>query len=126
MKLACVWVLGLGLVGTAFGSAVGGWRKDVPEKDRVRVNPVAADAGAAAAGGEIFRERCASCHGGDANGRGARPSLRTERVRGATDGELQWLLRNGSLRKGMPSWSGLPEVQRWELVRYLRELPEER
>ena len=123
MRLAYIWALGLGMAGAAFGSSVGGWLKDVPEKDRVRVNPLASDTGAAAAGGEIFRERCASCHGADANGRGARPSLRTERVRGATDGELQWLIRNGSLRKGMPAWSGLPEVQRWEVVRYLKGLP---
>lgn len=123
MKLAYAWVLGLGMVGAAFGSSVSDWLKGVPEKDRVRVNPLAEDAGAAEAGREIFRERCASCHGADARGRGARPSLRTARVHEATDGELQWLLRNGSLRRGMPAWGGLPEVQRWQLVRYLKELP---
>ena len=41
-------------------------------------------------------------------GRGRRPSLRTPEVRSATDGELFWLLRNGSLAHGMPSWSRLP------------------
>jgi len=36
-----------------------------------------------------------------------------------------WLLENGVLRYGMPSWSGLPEEQRWEVIRYLRTLPVE-
>jgi hypothetical protein len=43
-------------------------------------------------------------------------------VQKATDGELRWLLRNGSLKRGMPSCDGLPEVQRWQLVRYLHSL----
>lgn len=123
MKLVYLWGLGLGMVGAAFASSVSDWPKDVPEKDRVRSNPLAIEPDAVAAGGEIFQERCASCHGANASGKGSRPSLRTEKVRKATDGELQWLLRNGSLRKGMPAWSGLPEVQRWQLVRYVKELP---
>ncbi len=55
-------------------------------------------------------------------GRGRRPSLRTDRVQGATDGELLWLLENGELRYGMPSWSGLPEEQRWQVERYVKSL----
>jgi len=34
---------------------------------------------------------------------------------------LEWLLTNGSLRNGMPSWSRLPEQQRWRLS--LSEVP---
>jgi mono/diheme cytochrome c family protein len=100
----------------------GRWLQQVPAKERERVNPLGSDETAAAAGALIFEQRCASCHGSDAGGRGKRPSLRTERVHTATDGELQWLLRNGSLGRGMPSWSGLPETQRWQLVRYLHTL----
>jgi hypothetical protein len=44
-------------------------------------------------------------------------------VENATDGELAWLLRNGSLRKGMPTWSSLPEPERWQLIAFLRSLP---
>ena len=40
----------------------------------------------------------------------------------AKPGELQWLLTNGNLGKGMPSWSRLPEQQRWQLVAYLKTL----
>jgi mono/diheme cytochrome c family protein len=102
--------------------ADGSWLRKVPAADRVRVNPLANDPDAAAAGEKLYRRNCASCHGGDARGRGSRPSLHSDRVREATDGELKWLLTNGNLAHGMPSWSRLPEAQRWQIVRYLRTL----
>jgi len=33
---------------------------------------------------------------------------------------LFWFLRNGNLRQGMPSWSGLPDQQRWQIVSFLK------
>ena len=109
----------------ATGETQGDWLKRVPQKDRVRQNPLAQSDSATAAGAQIFATHCASCHGTNAEGSGKHPSLRSTRVHDATDGELQWLLRNGSLGKGMPSWSGLPEVQRWQVIRYLRSLSTE-
>ncbi len=100
----------------------GAWLKNVPEKDRARGNPLAGDAEAPVAGAKLFRHHCAACHGEDANGKGKKPSLHSEHVRGATEGELEWLLTNGSLKNGMPSWSRLPEAQRWQLVSYLKTL----
>jgi len=100
----------------------GAWLRKVPAADRARQNPLPHDESTPKAGQLLYMQHCASCHGNDAGGRGKRPSLRTGRVREATDGELQWLLKNGSLRNGMPSWSSLPEVQRWQLVRYLHSL----
>ncbi|MDX6459855.1 MAG: hypothetical protein QOE55_3552 [Acidobacteriaceae bacterium] len=88
----------------------GDWLGKVPEKDRVRVNPLASDDTAVAGGAQVFAQHCASCHGNLAEGVGRRPALRTARVRDASDGKLQWLLRNGSLARGMPAWSNLPEV----------------
>lgn len=109
---------------TALFGAVGdgAWLKSVPEKDRGRANPLAADREAPAAGAKLFRQHCASCHGEDANGKGKKPGLHSEHVRGATAGELEWLLTNGSLKNGMPSWSRLPEAQRWQIVTYLKTL----
>lgn len=98
------------------------WLEEVSEKDRVRKNPLAESLDAVAAGEILFRRNCTSCHGEDAGGVGKRPSLRTERVRRATDGELHWLLTNGKLGAGMPSWSRLPDAQRWQLIRYLHSL----
>ena len=100
----------------------GAWRKNVPEKDRARANPLAGDPEAVPAGAKLFRQHCAACHGEDGTGKGKKPSLHSEHVRDASEGELQWLLTNGSLKNGMPSWSRLPEPQRWQLVRYLKSL----
>jgi mono/diheme cytochrome c family protein len=107
--------------GTIF-SAVGDghWRANVPESARVRQNPMAGDPDAVAAGAKLFQQNCATCHGRQAEGRSKRPNLHSDRIRGATPGELEWLLRNGSLKNGMPSWSRLPEQQRWQLVTFLQ------
>lgn len=106
-------------------AADGAWLRKVPEADRKRVNPFLGQPDAAAAGKLLFAENCAKCHGDDALGRRNRPSLRSERVRSATDGELAWILRNGDLYKGMPSWTSLPEQERWQIVVYLRTLSPE-
>jgi cytochrome c oxidase cbb3-type subunit 2 len=94
----------------------------VPDKARNRLNPFAGEATAVAAGAKLFRQNCASCHGDDATGLSNRPSLHSERVRAASPGELEWLLKNGSMRNGMPSWSRLPEQQRWQIVAFLKSL----
>ncbi|HVZ84688.1 MAG TPA: c-type cytochrome [Terracidiphilus sp.] len=103
----------------------GGWMRKVPDADRKRVNPYAGSAQAAEAGKHLFDENCAKCHGADALGRHGRPSLRSERISHATDGELAWILKNGSAWKGMPSWSSLPEPERWQIIAYLRSLQAE-
>jgi mono/diheme cytochrome c family protein len=100
------------------------WMTRVPEKARNQANPFAGASTAPDAGGKLFRQNCASCHGDDALGRDGHPSLRSERMRAATPGELQWLLTNGSMKNGMPSWSRLPEPQRWQIVSYVKSLQE--
>ena len=106
-----------------FASAGDGlWMTKVPEKERARQNPFDSDAAAVAAGAKLFRQNCSSCHGGEAMGTDKRPNLHSERVRTATPGELEWLLKNGSMKNGMPSWSRLPEQQRWQIVSYLKSL----
>jgi len=114
--------------GIAFAAAGdGAWLHKVPAKDRNRSNPLATDPDAPVAGARIFAEHCASCHGAEAqgkeDGKHFRPNLHTDHVKNATPGELFWLLTNGSQRNGMPSWSRLPEPQRWQLVTYLKSLP---
>jgi mono/diheme cytochrome c family protein len=102
--------------------ADGSWLKKVPETDRARVNPVAGQEEAIAGGKRVFEDHCAKCHGPDALGRGKRPSLRSERVQHATDGEIFWLLKNGNLGKGMPTWAALPEPMRWQIIAYVKSL----
>lgn len=105
----------------------GEWLHKVPAKDRARLNPFASDPDAATAGAKIFAEHCSACHGQDAagktQGKHIRPNLHAERVKQATPGELFWLLTNGSQKNGMPSWSRLPDAQRWQLITYLKSLP---
>ena len=49
---------------------------------------------------------------------------RPEETQQATDGEIFWLLRNGALRQGMPSWSSLPEPLRWQIIAFVKSLGE--
>ncbi|HTQ58664.1 MAG TPA: c-type cytochrome [Candidatus Solibacter sp.] len=119
-----LFVLAFALFSMALASAAadGSWLKHVPEADRARKNPYAGQADAIAAGALVFEDHCAKCHGADAEGRGKKPSLRSSRVQGATDGEIFWLLKNGNLAKGMPTWSKLPEQTRWQVIAYLKSL----
>jgi mono/diheme cytochrome c family protein len=115
------------LVSLAFAAAGdGAWLSQVPAKDRARPNPLANDPTAVQAGAKLFAENCAPCHGteaeGKVQGKHYRPNLHSNRVKQATPGELFWLLTNGSLKNGMPSWSRLPDAQRWQLVTYLKAL----
>ena len=48
------------------------------------------------------------------------PALNRTEVRQAPPGAIVWVLRNGSLRHGMPSFAHLPEGQRWEIVAFLQ------
>jgi mono/diheme cytochrome c family protein len=100
----------------------GTWMSRVPEKERAATNPMATDPDAPLAGAKLFQQHCASCHGHDAEGKSKHPGLHSDVVRDAQPGELQWLLTNGSLRRGMPSWSRLPGEQRWQIVTYLKTL----
>lgn len=117
------WIAAMLLMGVAVLFArERSWMSKVPAAERNQVNPYAGDTHAAAAGKILFAEHCAQCHGADAQGRRG-PSLRSARIEHATDGELAWILKNGSVRKGMPSWNRLPEPERWQIIAYLRSLP---
>jgi len=85
-------------------------------------NPYQGQRDAILAGEKLYRQHCAECHGDDARGRGHSANLRSPSVQNAAPGELVWLLTNGNLRKGMPSWSGLPAQRRWQIVTYLKSL----
>jgi len=93
-----------------------------PAKYRAKANPMVKDKNAVAAGGVLFEEHCAECHGEAALGTKKAPSLRAPEVQTAPPGTLFWILTNGIVRKGMPVWSKLPEPQRWQLVTYLQSL----
>ena len=78
----------------------------------------------------MYAQQCASCHGAQGKGDGQsgltlkpRPSYLTDPLSlSQSDGDLFWKLSTG--RTGMPAYKGMPEPQRWAIVRYLRTLAE--
>jgi cytochrome c oxidase cbb3-type subunit 2 len=93
-----------------------------PAKTREWKNPYEDQPDAVLAGKKLFMRHCAECHGAHARGIGRALNLHLPYVQRATPGELEWFLRNGNVWAGMPSWSGLPEQRRWQIVNYLKSL----
>ena len=107
----------------AFGVADGSWLRHVPAKDHERKNPYEGRADAVAAGRLVYEDHCSKCHGESAQGTKKRPPLRSARVQQeATEGDLHWLLVNGNMARGMPSWSKLGDPQIWQVISYLKIL----
>jgi mono/diheme cytochrome c family protein len=97
-------------------------RARVPAAARAMENPFASSSDAILAGRKLFKRHCAECHGADAGGSEKAPNLHAPELREAAHGDLFWMIRNGNLKKGMPSWSRLPDQQIWQLVAYLKTL----
>jgi mono/diheme cytochrome c family protein len=99
-----------------------GWR--APQEAASRRNPLASKAEAAAGGEKLFKRNCAECHGATGSGLEKRHAadLQLPVVQRQSDGTLFWKITNGNADRGMPSFSRLPELQRWQLVLYLRTL----
>jgi len=109
-----------------FATSDGAWLAKVPPDDHKKTNPYQSQPDAIAAGRNIFEEHCSKCHGQNAEGVKKRPSLRSARIQQqATEGDLHWLLVNGSMKKGMPPWAKLPDPQLWQLITYLKSLHEQ-
>ena len=92
--------------------------------DAVRkVNPLANRPGAAAGGKKLFLRNCAECHR-DGSGIEKKHSadFQLPVVQDQSDGTIFWKITNGNTDRGMPSFSKLPELERWQLVLYLRTL----
>jgi mono/diheme cytochrome c family protein len=98
------------------------WR--APAEVGSRHNPLSTKPEAAAGGGKLFARNCASCHGHDGTGMEEKHSadLRLPVVQDQSDGTLFWKITNGNAGRGMPSFSKLPELQRWQIVLYIRTL----
>lgn len=89
-----------------------------------RVSPFQGDVSARRAGAKLFARECASCHGRNREGKGKAPTLNRPDVYRAAAGVLFWVLRNGALHRGMPSFAHLPEEERWQIVSFLQEVKE--
>jgi predicted CXXCH cytochrome family protein len=105
--------------------------QSVPDDAKKSVNPLKDDPAGIAAGHDLYREKCETCHAYEGGGKttiGAGeyprpPALRSFAIQSISDGELFYHIRNGIRNTGMPAWD-LPDRQIWQLVTYLRHLPE--
>jgi mono/diheme cytochrome c family protein len=109
------------LVLTVGWARAGSLVKQAPPKTSTLSNPLEGRERAQRAGAKLFGRECASCHG--PNGEGGitkAPPLNRPEVFEAAPGVLFWVLRNGSLLQGMPTFAHLPDAQRWQIVTYLQ------
>jgi mono/diheme cytochrome c family protein len=99
------------------------WR--APQEALSLTNPLAERPEMAAGGKKLFLRHCAECHGEDGGGKRKAADLQLPVVQEQSDGVLFWKITNGNPRGKMPSFSRLPEKQRWQLVMFLRTLTAE-
>jgi mono/diheme cytochrome c family protein len=116
-----LFLAALALVATA-AARVGTLVQQAPPGADARSNPFEGQERARRAGARLFARECAPCHAQDGGGMGKAPPLNQADVHKASPGALFWVLRNGSLQRGMPSFAHLPEPQRWQIITYLKTL----
>lgn len=97
------------------------WR--APDEAVARPNPLSLRPETAAGGRKLFLKNCAECHGPAGSGMEKKHSadFHLPVVQAQSDGTLFWKITNGNASRGMPSFSKLPELQRWQLVLYIRQ-----
>jgi mono/diheme cytochrome c family protein len=93
--------------------------------------PIIPDQESLKKGADIFHEQCVVCHGqrgkGDgpvARGLNPKPANFLDREHSAIygPGEKFWIIGNGSGETGMPAFSNLSLIDRWDLVNHIYQL----
>jgi mono/diheme cytochrome c family protein len=93
----------------------------VPSVQAARLNPLDSNPEARQAGARMYASHCAGCHGRDRQGIGSAPALADAKIYNAPPGTLFWILRRGAVFTGMPDFADLPELQRWQIVTFLKD-----
>ncbi len=107
-----------------------------PEDFLAKTNPLPSSVSPIQAGKELFLKTaqpvaCVMCHGEQGDGKGLMGAALVPPPRNFTcgvmmrdipDGQLFWIIKNGSPRTGMMPFVGLPDEQVWQLVHYIRSL----
>ncbi len=100
-----------------------------------RVNPLEANRRNRSAGEELFEDvsnpSCVACHGKNGEGDGQlagqfdpppRNFACAATIDGIPDGQLHWIIQNGSPGTAMPPFDYFSDEEIWQLVIYLRSL----
>lgn len=115
-----------GIVFVILATALSGAEPNLPQQAPLqwagKPNPLAGNSLAQEAGAKLYQRECAECHGARAEGIGKAPSLKQPNVSQAAPGALQWILWNGAIFHGMPSFAHLPETERWQIIAFLKTL----
>lgn len=95
-----------------------------PPEAASRENPLASKPNLTGGGKKLFVRNCVECHGREGAGMESKHSadLQLPVVQEESDGTLFWKITNGNAKRGMPSFSKIPELQRWQIVLYIRTL----
>ena len=107
-----------------------------PDEFLAKTNPFPASAETIQTGKTLFLKTaqpvaCAMCHGERGDGKGFMgaglvPPPRNftcgPMMRELPDGQLFWVIKNGSAGTGMMSFAALPDDQVWQLIAYIRSL----
>ena len=106
-----------------------------PEALYMRVNPLENSRAVRRAGKEVYEDianpSCVMCHGKKGDGRGPLGDSFDPRPRnfacaktiiGIPDGQLHWIIKNGSPGTSMSAFAYLTDEEIWQLVIYLRSL----
>jgi mono/diheme cytochrome c family protein len=113
------------------------WTAPAPEDIDRSKNPLEPTQKNLDAGESLFRVEaqptaCKICHGVVGNGlgmmaQGLNPPPRNfacaETMNDISDGQLFWIIKNGSQGTGMPAYQELKDRQIWQLIHYLRRFP---
>jgi mono/diheme cytochrome c family protein len=93
-----------------------------PLEASAKPNPLARKPEVVGGGRKLFLRNCSECHGDDGRGLKSAADLQLPVVQSQSDGTLLWKITNGNVRHGMPAFSQLPEMQRWQIICFLRTL----
>lgn len=104
----------------------------IPSDAKQARNPFPATPENLADGRGHFADHCAICHANDGSGDTEMghnlypkpPDLRLPQTQNLTDGEIFYIIQNGTRLTGMPAWGDSHEADdNWKLALFIRHLP---
>ena len=116
------------------------YTKKAPSDIYNKVNPVDPSIENILVGKGLYEEKakplaCKFCHGMKGDGRGSmslglnplpRNFTCAKTINDVPDGQLFWIIRNGSPGTGMPAFKKLEDEEIWQIILYLRKLAQSR